>query len=73
MIPRDTATGLQSGTEPRGPDACYGMTCPVRGQCARYEALGCNDGWVILHCRRGDDWPLFAPRKCGRVIYGGGQ
>lgn len=41
------------------PEACYGMTCPHRGKCALYEALGLNDGWVILHCRNGDDWPLF--------------
>ena len=46
-------------TGKREPDACYGVTCPLRGQCARHEALGLLDGWVILHCRVGDEWPLF--------------
>lgn len=46
----------------RQPDACYGMTCPLRGQCELYAQLGLKDGSVIVHCRIGNEWPLFRQR-----------
>jgi hypothetical protein len=43
------------------PAACYGMGCPQRGQCQRYEALGIDDGIVWAHCWNGASWAKFVP------------
>lgn len=60
MKPIDTATGLQAGAAPfGGPQACYGLACPLRGLCALHDAIGLADGAVIESCQRGNQWPLF--------------
>lgn len=45
------------------PAACYGIACPLRGQCRRYSALGIDDGLVWAQCRVGDEWPKFVQRE----------
>ena len=62
MIPRDNATGLQSGMPTADPDACYGLACPHRGSCGLHAAIGTADGWVIESCQQGTRWPLYKPK-----------
>ena len=44
------------------PQACYGLACPRRGQCARFEALTAADGMAIESCQTREGWPLYLPR-----------
>ena len=41
--------------------ACFGVTCPVHGQCARYAAVNRSqaDAGTIATCQRGTTFPLF--------------
>lgn len=43
------------------PDACFGVACPVHGQCARYAAVNRSqaDARTIATCQRGRTFPLF--------------
>ena len=41
--------------------ACFGVTCPVHGQCARYAAVNRSqaDAETMATCRHGTTFPLF--------------
>ena len=41
--------------------ACFGVTCPEHGECARYAAVNRSqaDAGTIATCQRGTIFPLF--------------